>query len=182
MTPNDASFPLIHPSRTERPEAPPARLLTVAVRSWMKHDLAITDEAGEALYTASWRAGFPTATWTLRKGGEEVASLRREALAPLRRCVVKAGGREFALRKMLSPSRVTRVEGGPFDGATLSGSFTGLGFRLEHDGKLVAEAKADMLSMQDRHVVRLLAADDPAAEMLTALMMIDLLIQKYEEC
>jgi hypothetical protein len=168
-------------SPLERSEARPARLLTVAVHSWIKHDLAIADENDTLLYTASWRAGFPTAVWTLRKGSEDVAVLRREALAPLRRCVVKLGGQEFTLRRKLCVSRVTEIAGGPFDGAILSGSLADLDFRLENNGILIAEAKADWLSMKDRYAVRLNATDDPAAERLTALLMVDLMIQKQEE-
>jgi hypothetical protein len=170
-----------HASPPERSEARPARLLTIAVHSWIKHDLAITDENDTSLYTASWRAGFPTAVWTLRKGSEDVAVLRREALAPLRRCVVRLGDHEFKLRRKLCVSRITEIAGGPFDGAILSGSLADLDFRLEHNGILIAEAKADWLSIKDRYAVRLIATGDPAAEILTALLMVDLMIQKHEE-
>jgi hypothetical protein len=58
----------------------------------------------------------------------------------------------------------------------------GLRFRLEHQGVLIAESNAELMSMHGRHVVRLYQKEAPSgAETLTALMMADLLIQKYEE-
>jgi len=157
------------------------RVLTIETHSLLKNDLRITDEAGELLYTASWRPGFPTAVWTLKNRGRVVATLRRKALAPLRTSVVKFGDHEFTLRKKLAIARTTEIRGGPFDGAMLFGTLTGMDFQLQHRGVLIADATAKLLSMKDRHSVRLHATDDPVAEIMTALMMVDLLIQKHEE-
>jgi uncharacterized protein YxjI len=90
------------------------------------------------------------------------------------------GGAEFVLRRRLQLHRVTEVQGGPFHGAIFSGSFTGREFRLEQADRLIARATAQMLSTTSRHLVRLIAKDEPMAETLTALMIVDLLIQKYE--
>jgi|SRR5688572_11572910 uncharacterized protein YxjI len=156
------------------------KVLSVATESWLKEDLQITDAAGKPLYSAAWHTGFPTATWTLLRDRKEIASLRRKALAPLRTCIVKMDGHEFLLKNMLSMSRRTEVEGGPFDGAVLSGNLTDLDFKLEYRGELIAQAEGKVISPVNRHTVRLLK-DDPTAETMTALMMIDLLIQKHEE-
>lgn len=155
-------------------------VLCVATQSWLNDDLEVTDAAGKPLYSATWQKGFPTATWTLRRERKEIATLRRKALAPLRTCVVKMDGHEFLLRNRLALSRRTEVEGGPFDGATLTGNLTDLDFRLHHRGDLLAEAQGKLLSTDNRHTVRLLR-DDPSSQTLAALMMIDLLIQQHEE-
>ena len=63
----------------------------------------------------------------------------------------------------------------------LYGILIGMDSRLQHRGVLIADAKAKLLSMKDRHSVRVHATDDPMAEMLTALMMVYLLIKKHEE-
>jgi uncharacterized protein YxjI len=157
------------------------RVLTIEKRSLLKSDLQITDDGGELLYSTSWSAGFPTGVWTLKRGDAAVATLRRKALAPLRTSVVVLDGQEFTLRKRLAVSRASQIHGGPFDGAILSGSFSDMDFRLQHRGALIAGAKAKLLSMKDRHSVCLQATDDPAAELLTAVMMVDLLVQKHEE-
>jgi uncharacterized protein YxjI len=172
----------VRPERPERivTESAP-RVLTIETHSLLKNDIRITDEAGELLYTASWRPGFPTAVWTLKNKGRDVATLRRKALAPLRASVVKFGDHEFTLRKKPAIARATEICGGPFDGAILDGSLSGMDFRLQHRGVLIADAKAKLLSMKNRHSVRLHATDDPVAEIVTALMMVDLLIQKHEE-
>jgi uncharacterized protein YxjI len=156
------------------------KTLSVATQSWLKDDLQVTDAAGKTLYTASWHAGFPTASWTLKQGGKEIATLRRKALALLRTCIVNMDGHEFQLKNTLSMSRRTEVEGGPFDGAVLSGNLTDLDFRLEHRTDLVAQAEGKVVSADNRHTVRLMN-DDPTAEVLTALMMVDLLVQQHEE-
>jgi hypothetical protein len=152
----------------------------MAIRSGLKGKVEITDQGGELLYSASWRPAFPTAIWTLRDGSKDVATLRRKALATLRTCVVMCDDYEFTLRRRLSFSRRTQVHSGPFDGATLSGSLTGADFRLVHKGVLIAEAEAQMLS-GSRHAIRLIDTENPQAETLTALMMVDLAIQKHEE-
>jgi uncharacterized protein YxjI len=171
--------------RPERPERlasdSVSQVLTIETHSLLKNDLRIINEAGELLYTASWRPGFPTAVWTLKNRGRDVATLRRKALAPARTSVVKFGDHVFTLRKKLAIARATEIRGGPFHGAILYGSLTGMDFQLQHRGVLIADAKAKLLSMKARHSVRLHATDDPIAEIVTALMMVDLLIQKHEE-
>jgi uncharacterized protein YxjI len=117
----------------------------------------------------------------LRQSGRDVATFRRKALSPIRACVVTFNGFEFVIRKKLCVSRVIEVCGGPFDGALFSGSFAGRDFRLEHAGRLIAEVKAQMLSTRGSHAVRVIAKDEPLAEPLTALMVLDLLIQKEED-
>jgi uncharacterized protein YxjI len=149
-------------------------------KAWLKGDVHILDEAGKERYTASWRHGFPTVTWVIQREGEELATLRRKALAPLRTSRVTMDKHEFKLRNTPSLPRRTVVEGGPFDGAVLSGELLGESFRLELRDHLLAEAEGKLLSMHDRYAIRLLS-DDPATEVMTALMMLDLMIQKHEE-
>ena len=157
------------------------RLFRVARRYWLRRDLQIVDAEENVLFTASWRAGFPTGTWTVRRNGTVVAQLRRKLLVPLHSCVVTMNGQSFLLRNKPSLSRVTVVESGPYDGAALSGNLADMRFRIEHRGILIAEAESAVLSMVDRLSVRLISTHDPAAEALAALMMIDLLVQKREE-
>ena len=107
--------------------------------------------------------------------------MRRKALSPIRTCVARLNGSEFVLRKKLSLSRLTEVCGGPFRGAIFSGSVTGQDFRLEHAGRLMAEVNAGMLSATGSHAVRVIARDEPLAESLTALMVLDQLIHKEED-
>ncbi|NLG01890.1 MAG: hypothetical protein GX565_17320 [Lentisphaerae bacterium] len=90
-------------------------------------------------------------------------------------------GETFVLQNRLALSRITEVRGGRFDGATLSGNLLDLKFRIDHGGRLVAEAEGKILSPHQAHVVHIRTVDDPDAEQLAALMMIDLLIQMREE-
>lgn len=75
--------------------------------------------------------------------------------------------------------RHIHIEGGPFNGAQLFGNFSDSEFRLEYHGKLIAEVKGKALSMHTRYNAVLLK-DDSAYEALTALILVDLMIQKHE--
>ena len=156
------------------------RVLSIAKPSWLKDNLLITDADGRALYTTIWRTTFPVATWSLKRDDQVIATLRRKALALPRTCRVTMGGTEFVLKNRISVSRRIEVEGGPFDGAVLTGNLSDLNFRLEHQGDQIAAAEGKTFSMHNRYIIHLLK-DDPAAEVLTALMLVDLLVQQSEE-
>jgi uncharacterized protein YxjI len=149
------------------------------LRPW-KGVIRLSDAQGEELYTASSGGGFPKATWTLSRGREPLATLRCEALSFLPTCHVAMGEDKFVFRNRAAMRRRIAVEGGPFDGAELSGTLLDGDFRLEHKGRLLAQADAMLFSMRDKHSVRLMA-EEPAAEAFTALMMVNLMIQKEAE-
>lgn len=157
------------------------RLLAISRHSWRKHALHITDDANELLYTASWHVGFPTGLWTLKHKGQNIGTMRRRFFAPLRTMDVNLSGHQFTIRRRLAIFRINEINGGPFDGATLTGRLTDLDFRIQHRGAAIAEASSKLLSLKGQHLVRLAAVDDPFAEIMTAVMMIDLLIQKHDE-
>jgi hypothetical protein len=156
-------------------------MLRIASRSWLKRELVVSGEEGAVLFTTSWRPGFPAGTWTVHRNSEPFAVLRCKAFSPLHKCVVNMDGETFVLQNRLALSRITEVRGGRFDGATLSGNLLDLKFRIDHGGRLVAEAEGKILSPHQAHVVHIRTVDDPDAEQLAALMMIDLLIQMREE-
>ena len=158
---------------TSRPRPRPRRsMLRIASRSWLKRELVVSGEEGAVLFTASWRPGFPTGIWTVHRNSEPFAVLRCKAFSALHKCVVKMDGETFVLQNRLALSRITEVRGGRFDGATLSGNLLDLKFRIDHGGRLVAEAEGKILSTHQAHVVHIRTADDPDAEQLAALMMI----------
>lgn len=156
-------------------------MLRIASRAWHMHELVVSGEQGEALFTASWRPGLPTGSWTVHRGSEPFATLRCKAFAPLHKCFVDLNDETFVLQNRLAFSRITEVRGGPFDGATLSGDLLDRKFSIEHGGRPVAIAEGKTLSMHQTHVVHLVAGGDPRIEQLAALLMIDLLIQRRSE-
>jgi uncharacterized protein YxjI len=160
-----------------------SRILTVDRKlfSWWRQVHRVLDERGQALYEMSWRWSWPARTWVVSRGGRPVAAMRRKLLAFAPTWIVEAAGARFLLRrKLLALRRRTQVIGGPFDGAELTGSLLGLSFRLERGGRLVARARERILTLRERHDVELLE-DTPEAELLTALAMLNLLLQKEAE-
>jgi uncharacterized protein YxjI len=160
-----------------------ARVLTVNRKlfSWWRQVHQVLDEHGTVLYAMTWRWGWPVRTWVVRRGGEPAATMRRKLLAFAPTWIVEAAGGRFLLRRrLLALRRRTQVLGGPFDGAELTGSLLGLSFRLEHGGRVVARARERLLTLRERHDVELLE-DTPQAELLTALLMLNLLLQKESE-
>lgn len=164
---------------TPRPRRAPS-LFRISSRRWLRRELVVSGPAGDTVLTGSWTPGLPP-TWTVRRDGEIVATLRCRIFATRRTCIVHAGGETFAFRNRWSFSRRVEVQGGPFDGATLSGNLSDLKFRLEHRGRLLAEAEGRLVSLHDAHIVRMSQTDDPAVSQLAALMMIDLMIQKHAD-
>jgi len=156
------------------------RFLRFSARSWLATAFDITDETGEVRYVARRHPGFLSGTWSVVRGAETVAVLSRRSTLPRRACLVEMEGTEFLIKNRFGFSRVTEVHGGSFDGAVLTGGFFDLKFRLEHRGALLAEAKGRLLAARDRFVVRLARADDPAAEALAVVMIMDTLIQRSE--
>jgi uncharacterized protein YxjI len=159
------------------------RILTVDRKlfSWWRQVHRVLDERGHALYEMSWRWGWPARTWVVRREGRPVATMRRKLLAFAPTWIVEAAGARFRLRRqLLALRRRTRVVGGPFDGAELTGSLLGLSFRLERGGRVVARARERLLTLRERHDVELVD-DTPDNELLAALAMLNLLLQKEAE-
>ncbi|HEX7687264.1 MAG TPA: hypothetical protein VF453_06140 [Burkholderiaceae bacterium] len=159
------------------------RILTVDRKlfSWWRQVHRVLDERGEPLYEMTWRWGWPTRTWVVSRGGRPVAAMRRKLLAFAPTWIVEAAGARFLWRrKLLALRRRTQAIGGPFDGAELTGSLLGLSFRLERGGRLVARARERILTLRERHDVELLD-DTPDGELLAALAMFNLLLQKEAE-
>ncbi len=166
------------PSRGTAAAAP--RSFTIARRSWLRTGIDVLDQDGAVQFTARWRPGLPTGTWTVKRDGRDVATLRTQALRPLRTAVTM-DRYSFEFRRRLTLAREVQVEGGPFDGATLSGNLADLSFTLSHRGVAIAEASGKFLSLHDRHGLRMLVEDDPAAEALAMLLLIYLVIQKFNQ-
>lgn len=133
--------------------------------------MTVTDERGEMAYAAAGEFAF-WPTWTVTQRGGAVARLRRKAWSFLPVWQASAPFGDFLIRRRFSWwTRRYTVEGGPFDGATLTGSTFDLKFRLERCGAVLAQAAGPLLSLRDRHQIQL-RSDDPRLEWLTVLAMI----------
>jgi len=155
-------------------------LLTFTARSWRATAFDITDETGELRYTAARKPGLLSGTWALRRGADTIALFRRKATMFRWVGIVEMDGTQFLLKNRLGFSRIVEVQGGPFDGAVLTGNFFDQKFRLEHRGVLLAEGRGKLLATRDRFVVRMTRGDDPAAEALAAVMILDTLIERAQ--
>jgi len=142
----------------------------------LKERFHITDEAGRVLYECTWMFAGIKPRWKLWQAGREVAEFRKKYFtwAPTWRVTTIHG--DFRLRRRLfSLRRRVIVEGGPHDGAELTGGLFGMTFRLTLRGETIAEGHRELISLRDRHHADLLK-ETPEAELLTALLLAHLLV------
>lgn len=133
--------------------------------------MTVTDEGGEPAYQAAGEFAF-WPTWTITRRDGETAKLKRRAWTWLPVWQVRAASGEFVVRRRFTWfKRRYQVEGGPYDGATLSGSTFDLKFLLERHGAVLAQAAGPLLSLRDRHDI-LLGDSDPGLEWLTVIAMV----------
>ena len=143
--------------------------------------IQITDDAGKVLYESRARWGWLSKPWSITQDGLEVASITRKlySFAPVWNVRTRDG--DFILRgKLWSWRRHITVVGGRFDGAVLRGSLLDMDFELALHGQVIARAQAKVLTLRTRHSIALLDTT-PQAELLTAILMTNLLAQKRED-
>ncbi|MFK4705747.1 uncharacterized protein YxjI [Roseateles asaccharophilus] len=146
----------------------------------LKQRFHIQDELGNPIYETTWKFGWLRTFWHITKGGREVAKMRRKLLAFRETWIVHVGEHEFQLRRGFSFSRVMHVIGGPFHGASLRGSLWDMSFRLERGTQVIAEAAAKLFTLTGRHTIEL-KIESSDSELLSAIMMTNLLLQKSSE-
>jgi hypothetical protein len=98
----------------------------------------ITDTTGAVLYECIGKWGWFNPPWILLKEGREVAVFRRKAWSLAPTWDVRSDAGDFRLRSELFSFRQrVMVQGGPFDGAELAGSLSGMRFELTRAGDLL---------------------------------------------
>lgn len=143
--------------------------------------IEITDEAGNVLYESRARWGWLSQPWSIVQDGREVATVTRKLWSFTPIWNVSTSEENFILRgKLWSWRRQIMVVGGRFDGAVLRGSLLDMDFELARHGQVIARAQAKMLTLRTRHSIDLLDTTPPA-ELLTAILMTNLLAQKRED-
>lgn len=158
------------------------RLLTVAQKLLsLKERFQIYDDGDQVVFDCSWRFAWINARWVLTREGRDVAVFRKRVWSIGSKWDVQSDLGDFLMRrKILSFRRRIFVEGGPLDGAEFSGGLFDLSFVLEHKDAMLAKAHAKILTLRERHVVEVLD-DRPEAELLTAILMTCLLVEKHQE-
>lgn len=87
---------------------------------------------------------------------------------------------EFALsQRMLDMRNAFDVAGGPYDGATLKGSLLDRTFELEWNGKMLARASADVMSITDILEIEVLGKGR-ALELLAVICMLAIRAQRMK--
>jgi uncharacterized protein YxjI len=157
------------------------RLFISAKLLSLKRRFQITDEADEILYECTWKFAFFSPPWKLSKKGSEVATFRRKIFSWAPTWNVTSVDGNFRMRqRIFSFRRRVVVKGGIYDGAEFNGSLFGMTFTLRAAGQTIAEAHRELLTIRDKHYIDLLI-DTPQAELLTAIVMASLLVQKETE-
>ena len=138
--------------------------------------LVIADDSGQVLYECDSDWTWPGESWVLTRAAIPVASSRRKifALRPTWH-VATPDGPLVLRRHPWSWHRRVSVQGGPYDGAELTGNLLDLTFALTHHGRVLARARGKLLSLRDRHDIDVL---DPGAELLTVILMANVMIAR----
>lgn len=141
----------------------------------------ITDADGTVLYECAAQWSWFNRIWVLSRQGKEVAVLTRKLWALVQTWDVKTEDDHFRLRgKLWSLRRQINVQGGRFDGASLTGNFFDRKFELSLLGRVLARASGNVLTIRSSHDIELFD-DSPQVELLTAILMSTLLIEKRQE-
>lgn len=151
----------------------------------LKQRFKICEERGDGepreLYDCTWRFAWFREVWVLTAAAGAETVMRRRILSWVPRWDISSPLGAFTLcQRVFTLRRTLVVEGRPFDGATFTGNFIDMSFRLEHRGQLLATAQGKWLTLRNRHLVELLS-DDPAVETLVALLMARLMIDQAAE-
>lgn len=143
--------------------------------------IEVTDASGTVLYRSTFKFALFNPTWTLTKGGNELATLKRKFSLFGPTWNVSTHDGDFQLiGKMFTLHNRTVVRGGPFDGSVLTTSIFGRNVNLVGAGGTIAKARAKLLSILSRCDIELLD-ESPHAELLTVILMTKLLIDSDDE-
>lgn len=154
------------------------RALSVA-RKWLslKGEIEFTDDKGQAAYQAVGEFPALVPTWTLTRGGEVVARVRRKPWAWSPTWDIEGELGAFRIqRKALSWTRHYCAVGGALDGALITGSFSDLQFEVRRGTQMLARANGELLSLRDRHHVEVLGEHEL---FVTIAMLVILLDQSH---
>jgi uncharacterized protein YxjI len=142
--------------------------------------IEIGDEQGRPVYEARGEFSLFSPTWRVHAQGQEVVRLRKRLLAWRPTWDVQLGAQRMVVdRKLLSFTRVHRVHGGPYDGATLAGNLWDLSFAITRVQQVLARARSKLLSLRDVHTVEVLGSA-PADELFVVAAMLVVLLDKRD--
>ena len=143
--------------------------------------VGITDEQGQQCSEGRGDFSLLHTRWRIFRDTDEVALIKKKffALRPTFRVSGELG--EFVMqRKLLSLRRHYRVIGGTYDGAIFSGGIFDLNFKIEHNGKLLAQAQEKLVSLRDKHRLEVLS-DDRHDELFTVIAMVVMQMEKHAD-
>ena len=124
----------------------------------LRGNIRITDENVHLAFEARGEFAFFSATWRIFQDDLQVATIRRKIFSIRPTWEISGTLGEFLVkRKIFSFYRRMYVDGGPYEGATISGSLLDLGFLIEKEGLELAKASGKILTISDRHNIELLS-------------------------
>lgn len=145
-------------------------------RQWLsiKGQIDLTDDAGALVYRATGEFGPVVPTWTIARGDEVVARVRKRPMAWSPSWEVEGGLGAFEIRrKLLSWTRHYDTLGGPYDGAVATGSLSDLRFEIRRGAQPLARATGQLLSMDDRHRVEVTGEHEPFVAIALVVLLMD---------
>lgn len=141
----------------------------------------IRDGAQQPRYEARGEFALVSPTWRLWRGEHQVGTVRRLVWRLRPHWVLELHRQRFAVvGKLLSWRRHYRVQGGRFDGATVTGSLIDRSFVIEHNGTVLADAKVRWLSLVDAQQVQVHADDDHCEDFVALAMLLVQLARNSE--
>lgn len=148
--------------------------------AWRGH-FHLCDSDGAILYECVAKWGWLNPPWMLTQNGMEVAVFKRKLWTWGSTWDVSMGEESFQLRrKLLTLRRHVVVQGGPFDGAVLTGSLFDRQFEVTWRERVLARAQSKFLTIRERHDIEVLD-NSPQAVLFTAVLMANLLMEKGAE-
>lgn len=123
--------------------------------------MRVVDTQDAPLYVIARRSIFSMTYDVESHDGARVASIRRKILAWVPTWIVQGQAGEFVIRRRaLSLTTKFDVRGGPYDGAVITGNWTGLRFNIRHSENLLAESKFKIFSLRQEQVIEVKRPED----------------------
>ncbi len=140
----------------------------------------ICDANGTPQYQARGELSWLRQQWRLHQRGQEVAHMQSKAFSWKPVWQISGALGDFTVRRtsFWSMRKHYTVEGGPIDGATLTGSLWDRSFAIERGGVTLARASNALLSLRDRHQVEIVQDN---LELPCVIAMLVMLLDRRQE-
>lgn len=116
----------------------------------VRGEMVFLNSSEQEVYAAKGQLSFFNPTWTLFKGSDQIAQMKRKLWSWSTKYLIETKASSFELkRKSWSWTRKYQVMGGYFNGAEITGGFWDTSFEMHHSGRPIYKGDNEFLTLRD---------------------------------